>query len=86
MTDDVRESIDGRNNKNREYKKMRIIYGVNDERTQMAEIRYMQKKDYSERLICMTLHEHNGMVMVKKLNEDGSEKRMFNHIKRLMRF
>ena len=36
------------------------------------------------RLICRTLHEHNGMVM-QKLKEDGSKKRMFNHIKRLMR-
>ena len=35
-------------------------------------------------LICMTLHEHNGMIM-QKLKEDGSKKRMFNHIKRLMR-
>ena len=47
---------------------MRRLYGVTDERTQMAKIRYL----------------HNGMVM-QKLKEDGSKKRMFNHIKRLMR-
>ena len=69
---------------NMDHRKMRRIHGVNDERTQMAKIRYMQKKDYTQRLICRTLHKHNGRVM-QKLNEDGSKKRMFNHIKRLMR-
>ena len=44
----------------------------------------MQMKDDTQRLICRTLYEHNGMVM-QKLEEDGSKKRMFNHIKRLMR-
>ena len=63
---------------------MRRLYGVNDERTQMAKIRYLQMKDSTQRLICRTLQEHNGMVM-QKLKEDGSKKRMFNHIKRLMR-
>ena len=59
------------------------ICSVNDEISQMAKIRYLQKKDCTQRLICRTLHEHNGMVM-HKLKEDGSKKRMFNHIKRLM--
>ena len=40
------------------------LYGLNDGRTQMAKI-----KDDSQRLICRTLHEHNGMVM-QKLKED----------------
>ena len=84
MTDDVRASINGRKEKNREYRKMRRLYGVTDERTQMAKIRYLHMKDDTQRLICRTLHEHNGMVM-QKLKEDGSKKRMFNHIKRLMR-
>ena len=70
--------------KNTEYRKIRILYGVTDERTQVAMIRYRQMKDDTQRLICRTLHEHNGIVM-QKLNEDGSKKRMFNHIKRLMR-
>ena len=82
MTDDVRASING--GKNREYRKMRILYGVTDEKTQMAKIRYPQLKDDTQRLICRTLHEHNSIVM-QKLKEDGSKKRMFNHIKRLMR-
>ena len=67
MTDDVRASING---KNREYRNMRRLYGVNDERTQMVKIRYLQMKDHTQRLICKTLHEHNGMVM-QKLKEDG---------------
>ena len=46
--------------------------------------RYLQMKDDTQRLMCRTPHEHNGMVM-QKLKEDGSKKRMFNHIKRLMR-
>ena len=50
----------------------------------MEKIRYMQKKDHTQRLICRTLHEHN-VVVIQKLNEDGSMKMMFNHIKRLMR-
>ena len=50
----------------------------------MAKIRYLQMKDDTQRLICRTLHEHNGMIM-QKLTEDGSTKNMFNHIKRLMR-
>ena len=82
MTDDVRASINGR--KNREYRKMRRLYGVNDKITQMAKIRYLQMKDYTRGLNCRTLHDHDGMVM-QKLKEDGSKKRMFNHIKRLMR-
>ena len=59
---------------------MRRLYGVNNERTQMAKIRYLQMKDDTQRLICRTLHEHNGIV-VQKLKEDGSKKRMFNHIR-----
>ena len=39
-------------NKNREYRKMRRIHGVNDERTQMAKKRYMYKKKHTQRLIC----------------------------------
>ena len=42
---------------------MRRLYGANDEKTQMARIRNMQMKDDTHRLICRTLHEHNGMVM-----------------------
>ena len=45
----------------------------------MAKIKYLQRKDDTQRLICRTLHEHNSMVM-HKLKEDGSKKRMFNHI------
>ena len=63
---------------------MRRIHGVNDERTQLAKIRYMQNKECAQRLICRTMHEHNGMVM-QKLNEGGIKKKMFKHIKRLMR-
>ena len=65
-------------------RKMRRLYGVTDERTQMAKIRYLQMKGDTHMLICRTMHEHNGMVL-QKLKEDGSKKRMFNHIKRLMR-
>ena len=70
--------------KNREYRKMRKIYGVNDDRTQMAKIKYLQMKDYTHRLICSTLHDHNSMI-IQTLKKDGSKKKMFNHIKRLMR-
>ena len=84
MTDNVRANINRRKFKNREYRKMRSIYGVNNESTQMSKIRYLQKKDYTQRLICRTLHEHNSMVM-QKVKEDGRKMRLFNHIKRLMR-
>ena len=60
------------------------LYGVNEEITQMAKIKYVQMKYSTQRLICRTLCEHNGMVM-QKLKEDGSKKKMFNHIKRLIR-
>ena len=49
----------------------------------MAKIRYLKRKDDTQRLICRTLHEHNGIIMLK-LKEDGSKNRMSNHIKRLM--
>ena len=52
MNDDVRSSVNGRK---REYRKMRRLYGVNDERTQMAKIRYLQMKHDTQRLICRTL-------------------------------
>ena len=68
MTDDV-----GRKFKKWKYRKIRRLYGVNDERTQMAKISYLQMSNYIQSLICMTLHEHNGMVM-QKLKEDGSKK------------
>ena len=80
MTNDIRANID----ETGKYMKKRIIHCVNDEITQMANIRCMKKKDYAQRLICRTLIEHNGMVM-QKLNEDRSIKMMFNNIKRLMR-
>ena len=61
---------------------MRRLYGViNDEITQMAKIRYLQMKDGSQGVICRTMHEHNGMVM-QKLKEDGSKKRMVNEVQR----
>ena len=44
---------------------MRKLYGVTDERTQMAKIRYLQMKDDTQRFICRTLHEHNDIVMQK---------------------
>ena len=69
MKDDVRVNIDGRKGKNWEYRKMRRIYGINDERTQMAKLRYLQRKDGTQRLICKTLHDHNGIVM-RKLNKE----------------
>ena len=84
MTDDVKASINGKKRKNRECRKMRRIYGVNDGITQMAKLRCLQMKDYTQGLICRTLHEHNGMIM-QKLKEDGSNERMFNHIKGLLR-
>ena len=43
--------------KNREYRKMRRLYGVNGERTQMAKIRSLQMKDDTQRLICRTLYD-----------------------------
>ena len=59
--------------KKKEYRKMRRLYGVTDERTQKAKIRYLQMNDDIQRLICRTLHEHNGIVM-KKLKEDKIRK------------
>ena len=44
---------------------MKRLYGVTDERTQMAKIRYLQMTDDTQRLICRILHEHNGIVMHK---------------------
>ena len=41
--------------KKREYRKMRRLYGVTDERTQMAKIRYLHMKDNTQRLICMSI-------------------------------
>ena len=62
----------------REYRKMRRLYVVTDERTQMAKIRYLQMKDDTQRFICGTLHEDNGIVM-QKLKEDGKEKDVQPH-------
>ena len=39
MTGDVRASING--GKKREYRRMRRLYGVTDESTEMAKIRYL---------------------------------------------
>ena len=50
----------------------------------MANIRYLPMKNDTQRFICWTLNEHNGIIM-QKLMEDGSKKRLFNHIQRLMR-
>ena len=50
---------------------------------QRAKMRYLQLEDGTQRLICRILHEHNNMVM-RMLNEDGSKKRVFNHINMLM--
>ena len=43
MNDDVRMSIDGRKNNNREYRKMRRLDGVNDEITERAKMSYLQR-------------------------------------------
>ena len=47
MTNDIRSNLD----KTRKYRKKEIIHCVNDEITQMANIRYLQKKDYAQRLL-----------------------------------
>ena len=39
MNNDVRTRIEERNNNNREYRKMRKLYSVNDERTQRPKMR-----------------------------------------------
>ena len=54
---------------------MRTLNGVTDKRTQMAKIRYLQINDDTQRFICRTLQEHNGIVM-QTLMEDGSKKRI----------
>ena len=56
-------NVNGRTLKKCEYRQMKIIYVVNDAKTEMSKIGYMQKKYYTPRLICWTLHDHNGMVM-----------------------
>ena len=43
MNDDVRVSIDGRKETNREYMRMKILYGGNDERTQRVKVGYLQR-------------------------------------------
>ena len=68
---------------NREYREMIKMHGVNDEITQIAKIRYLQKKDYDPMPIYRTRHAHTGMVM-QKLYENGNKKRIFNQM-RLMR-
>ena len=54
-------------NEKKEYRKMRRLYGVTDERTQMAKIRYLQMKDDTQRFICRTLHEHNMIVHLDRI-------------------
>ena len=60
----------------------------------MAKIRYLQMKDDTQRSICMTLHEHNGMVMqqlknksIKFLNGSGitvnNEQEVVKEVERL---
>ena len=49
--------------KNREYRKVRRLYGVTDERTEMAKIRYLQMKYDTQRFICRTRHCMSIMVL-----------------------
>ena len=61
----LEQALKEENKKNREYRMMRRLYGVNDERTQMAKIRYNHVCDK------FGLWELVNLLWLRNINKEG---------------
>ena len=67
---------------NKEYRKMRRVYGMNDERTEKDKDYYFKEKEEAKKIVSSALHAHNKVVM-SKIFKNG-RKELYNHLKFLM--
>ena len=82
VSDEVCSSVKRRRQANKEYRKMRRVCGVNDERTEKAKECYFKEKEEAKKIVSSALHAHNKVVM-SKIGKNG-RKELYNHLKFLM--
>ena len=70
VTDEVCRSVRRRRHANKEFRKMRGVCGVNDERTESAKAGNFKEKE--EKIVSSALHAHNNEVM-RKLVKNGKK-------------
>ena len=80
VSDRVKRRIAQRRSANKDYRCMRKICGVDDERTKKANDVYWRKKEEASQEVGRALHVHNEMVM-KEICKGGNKIGLYGHMK-----
>ena len=79
----VNGSFTQRRSDNRNYRHMRNILGIDDERTKTVKDIYLREKEGARQEVGIVLHVHNGMV-IKRICEGGNKSGLYGHMKMLI--
>ena len=83
VSDRVKGCIAQRRSANKNYRFMRKVCGVDDERTKRAKEVYWRKKEEASQEVGRALHVHNEMVM-KEICKGGNKSGLYGHMKMLI--
>ena len=83
VSDRVKGCIAPRRSANKNYRFMRKVCGVDDERIKRAKEVYWRKKEEASQEVGRALHVHNEMVM-KEICKGGNKSRLYGHMKMLI--
>ena len=83
VSDRVKGCIAQRRSANKNYRFMRKVCGVDDERTKRAKEVYWRKKEKASQEVGRALHVHNEMVM-KDICKGGNKSGLYGHMKMLI--
>ena len=83
VSDRVKGCIAQRRSVNKNYRFMRKVCGVDDERTKRAKEVYWRKKEEASQEVGRALHVHNEMVM-KEICKGGNKSGLYGHMKMLI--
>ena len=83
VSDRVKGCIARRRSANKNYRFMRKVCGVDDERTKRAKEVYWRKKEEASQEVGRALHVHNEIVM-KEICKGGNKSGLYGHMKMLI--
>ena len=83
VSDRVKGCIAQRRSANKNYRCMKKVCGVDDERTKRAKEVYRRKKEEASQEVGRALHVHNEMVM-KEICKGGGKSGLYGHMKMLI--
>ena len=83
VSDRVKGCIAQRRSANKNYRCMRKVCGVDDERTERAKDVYWRKKEEASQEVGRALHVHNEMVM-EEICKGGNKSGLYGHMRMLI--